>query len=213
MDDKATGSGQSGTDGERNVTPPEGRVEPAERSAMAAEQAVTRVERRATPETRRMTPAERVLIVVGAVGPLGYLPASGTVTVAVVGIPLFWLMHTWSPGVYVATVLAFTAASVRLHSVGDRILGEKDSRRLVWDELVGFMFAVMFVPFTWQLAVLLFFVERGIDIVKVSPARWIEKRWPGGWGVVGDDVVAGLYTCAIAHVLMRVMPGVVGVGA
>jgi len=159
---------------------------------------------------RKMTASERLLIWIGALGPLGYLPASGTVTVAAVGIPLFWLMHDWGPVVYISTMLAFTAVSVLLHHVGDKILGEKDSRHLVWDELVGFMFAAMFLPFTWQLATLIFFVERAIDIVKVPPARWIENKWPGGWGVVGDDVVAGLYTCAIAHAIIRIAPAWLG---
>ena len=69
-------------------------------------------------------------------GTAGFTPASGTVTVAVVGIPLFWAMHEWRPSVYVVVVIAFTLASVWLHQVGDRILGEKDSRHLVWDECV-----------------------------------------------------------------------------
>jgi phosphatidylglycerophosphatase A len=53
-------------------------------------------------------------------------------------------------------------------------------------------------------------IERVIDIVKVPPARWIERSWPGGWGVVGDDVAAGLYTCAILHVTIHFRPDVVG---
>ena len=159
---------------------------------------------------QKLTAWERVLILIGAIGPLGYLPASGTVTVAVVGIPLFWMMHNWHPVIYISTTLAFTAVSVSVHDVGDRILGQKDSRRLVWDELVGFLFAAAFLPFTWQLATLIFFVERAIDIVKIPPARWIEKKWPGGWGVVGDDVVAGVYTCVIAHIAIRLAPTLLG---
>jgi phosphatidylglycerophosphatase A len=153
---------------------------------------------------------EQLLVLAGSLGPLGFTPASGTVTVAVVGIPLFWAMHEWRPSVYVAVVIAFTLASVWLHQVGDRILGEKDSRHLVWDELVGFMIAVAFIPFTWQVAVVAFFLERAIDIVKVPPARQIERKWPGGWGVVGDDVVAGLITWGILQILCRAAPQLMG---
>jgi phosphatidylglycerophosphatase A len=108
--------------------------------------------------------------------------------------------------------LTFSVVSVWIHTVGDRILGETDSRRLVWDELAGFLFAVAFVPFTWQLAVLAVVVERILDIVKIPPADWIEKHCPGGWGVVGDDVVAGLYTCGIIHLTVYVAPSWVGLG-
>ena len=153
--------------------------------------------------TDDLKPAKRALIMLGSLGPLGYAPASGTVTVAVVGIPLFWLMHTWTPVAYLSVTVAFTGASIWLHHVGDRILGVKDSGVLVWDELVGFMIAVAFVQFAWEWVALAFVLERAIDIVKVPPAGYIERHWPGGWGVVGDDVVAGLYTCAIVHLVMK----------
>jgi phosphatidylglycerophosphatase A len=146
------------------------------------------------------------ILFVGSIGPLGWLPASGTITVAVVGIPLFWWMSHWAWWLYVAVTLAFAFASVWVHHVGDRILGEKDSRKLVWDELAGFMVAVALVPFTWRIAIVAFFLERIIDIVKVPPAHWIEKRWPGGWGVVGDDLMAGVYTLVILHFLVHFVP-------
>ena len=155
----------------------------------------------------------RALLLIGSLGPLGYLPASGTCTVGLVGIPLFWLMHGWPANAYISVTLAFTGLAVWVHTVGDRILGVKDSRQLVWDELAGFFFAVALVPFSWQLAILAFVIERAVDIAKVPPANWIEKRWPAGWGVVGDDVVAGLYTCAILHLFIRFAPGWVGVSA
>ncbi len=155
---------------------------------------------------------QRVLLLAGSFGPLGHLPASGTITVAAVGIPLFWITREWSSATFVIAVTVFTAASIWLHDIGDRILGEKDSRRLVWDEIVGFMIAVAFVPFTWQTVAVAVFVERVIDIIKVPPARWIERSWPGGWGVVGDDVIAGLYTCAVLQVLCMTVPTSMGLG-
>lgn len=159
-----------------------------------------------------MTTSQRILIVIGSVGPLGRCPASGSVTVLVVGLPLFWLSRDLSTGWYVAITTAFGLASVWLHTVGDRVLGTKDSRLLVWDEIAGFAIAVIAVPFTWQTAALAFFLERTIDILKIQPAHWIERRLPGGIGVVGDDVVAGLYTLAILHLLIRFAPGFIGVG-
>lgn len=158
------------------------------------------------------TSAERVLLLAGSIGPLGHAPASGTLTVAVVGVPLYYMMHTWASPVYLAVTVAFTVASIWLHHVGDGIMGTKDSGQLVWDELVGFMIAVAFVDFTWQLALLAFFLERAIDIVKVPPANYVERHWPGGWGVVGDDVVAGLYTCALLHLMVWYRPLEMGVG-
>lgn len=157
-----------------------------------------------------ITTHERLLLGVASLGPLGYLPASGTVTVAVVGVPMFYLLNAWTAAAYVAFTLAFTAAAIAIHDWGDRVLGTKDSRLLVWDEIAGFLVAVAFLPFTWRLAIIAFFVQRIIDIVKVPPAPWIEKHWPGGWGVVGDDLLAGAYTSILLHLLIRFAPILAG---
>jgi phosphatidylglycerophosphatase A len=160
------------------------------------------------------TTNQRILLLFGSVGPLGYAPASGTVTVAVVGIPLYLLMqHYLSLAAYIVVTIVFTGVSVLVHDAGDRILGEKDSRKLVLDELVGFFVAMTAVPATWQLIVLGFFLERGIDIAKIFPANLVERRLPGGWGVVGDDVVAGLYTLGLLHLACHFLPAAVGLAA
>ncbi|MCH8253133.1 MAG: phosphatidylglycerophosphatase A [Planctomycetes bacterium] len=157
---------------------------------------------------------QRLLLFVGSIGPLGHLPASGTITVAIVGIPLFYFMHDLPWLAYALITAVFVAASIAIHEAGDRILGEKDSRKLVWDELAGFMVAVAFIKFSWPIAIAAFLAERAIDIVKVPPANWIEKRVPGGWGVVGDDLVAGLYTNGLVRVLLWLLPawGAAGMG-
>jgi len=161
---------------------------------------------------RPRTTGERLLLLTGSIGPLGHAPASGTVTVGVLGVPLFWGMHDLPPVAYLAATMAFIGAAIVVHQAGDRILDDKDSRRLVWDELAGFMVAVAFVPFTWRLALAAFLLERLLDIIKLPPADRVEREWPGGWGVVGDDLIAGLYTCAILHTVIRFAPSLAGVG-
>ena len=152
----------------------------------------------------------RVLLLVGSIGPLGHLPASGSLTVAFLGIPLFAVVHTWPGGVQLTLIVAFSGLAVGVHHVGDKLLQVKDSPTLVWDELAGFLVAVAFVPFTWQLACLAFALERVLDILKVPPANWVEDHVPGGWGVVGDDLVAGAYTCGVLHTVIHLAPGLAG---
>ena len=166
---------------------------------------MTMNDHRTEQPNRGRRPAWRALLLIGSLGPLGHCPASGTVTVALVGIPLFWVTRAWSATSYVGLILVVSAAAVWIHHVGDQALGEKDSRTLVWDEIVGFLIAVTLIPFSWSTVIAAFLIERAIDIVKVPPARWIERTWPGGWGDVGDDVVAGLYTAAILHLWIHLM--------
>lgn len=158
--------------------------------------------------------SHRLILLIGGLGPLGRAPASGTVTVALVGIPVFVLASPLvlavPPWVYLTALVLLTGLSIWIHDIGDRILGEKDSRRLVLDELVGYFIAMIAVSPTWQLIALGFFVERFLDIAKIPPARQIERHLPGGWGVVGDDIIAGLYTLGILHLLMRAAPVAMG---
>lgn len=153
---------------------------------------------------------QRALILIGSLGPLGYLPASGSVTVIVVGGPLFWATQAWPSMWRIVLALGVTAAAVWIHHLGDRILGEKDSRKLVWDEVAGYLIAVALLPFSWPILIASILCERIIDILKVPPARGIERTWPGGWGVVGDDVTAGLYTLAVIQAALMVWPGWLG---
>lgn len=154
--------------------------------------------------------SHRLVLLIGSLGPIGYLPASGTVAVAVVGIPLYLLMHRLRIEWYIGLTALLTGLSIIIHQAGDRILGEKDSRKLVWDELVGFAVAMTAVPPTWPLIALGFVLERAIDIAKIPPADIVERRLPGGWGVVGDDVVAGLYTLGLLHLGCRLIPSMLG---
>jgi phosphatidylglycerophosphatase A len=159
-----------------------------------------------------MQPAQRslaakLLLIIGSLGPLGHAPASGTVAVAVAGIPLAWWMTTYlTLPLYLLVTTAFIIAAILIHHAGDRILGESDSRRLVWDELAGFLVAFIMVPWSWKIAAVAFVLERAIDIAKVPPADVIDRKMHNGVGVVLDDVVAGIYTCGILHLLVHLFP-------
>jgi phosphatidylglycerophosphatase A len=70
---------------------------------------------------------------------------------------------------------------------------------VVFDEMVGYWFAVAFVPPGWAalgVGVVLF---RLFDILKPPPVRWLDQNVGGGWGILLDDVAAGIYArCALA---------------
>lgn len=168
------------------------------------------------PESTAAAPAggprslrDRLILFCASCFGLGYVgAATGTVTVAVLGIPLFYLVHTWPFVAQLVLLVVVTGVSVWLSDVGERILQEKDSNKLVVDEIVGYFVAVIGLPWSWPIVAATFFIERAIDIVKIPPATTIEARVHGGWGVVLDDVVAGLYTWVIVQVLIWLAPGV-----
>ena len=76
----------------------------------------------------------------------------------------------------------------------------EDPGQAVWDEFVGMWITCLFLPTTvlWLLAA--FLVFRVLDVVKPWPANRLENL-PGGWGIMADDVVAGIYGAILLNVV------------
>ena len=79
---------------------------------------------------------------------------------------------------------------------------DRDARSIVIDEMAGFLVALLWLPLNPMTLCLGFVLFRVFDIVKPPPIRAIEKRWLGGWGVVMDDVVAGVFANATLRLLL-----------
>jgi phosphatidylglycerophosphatase A len=67
-----------------------------------------------------------------------------------------------------------------------------DPSFVVIDEVAGQLITLFLVPVTWSNLIIGFLLFRALDIVKPFPARRAE-RLPGGWGIMMDDVLAGIY--------------------
>ena len=77
-----------------------------------------------------------------------------------------------------------------------------DDGRIVVDEIVGMMVAGAFLPGTWTAALVVFVAFRIFDVWKPMPIRQLEKRLPGGFGVVADDLLAGVYAGVAVRLLL-----------
>jgi len=71
-------------------------------------------------------------------------------------------------------------------------------RPIVIDEVVGQLIALFSVPAEWGWIFLGFFLFRLFDVLKPRPIRDLE-RLPGGWGIMADDVLAGLVSALIVQ--------------
>lgn len=137
----------------------------------------------------------------------GRLPKAPGTAGSAVALLLAWPLLSLSLPLYLAATALVAVAGVFIAGRAERLLGGKDHQSIVIDEVVGILVTLIAVPRTWEHLVLAFFLFRLFDIWKPFPCRWAERRFAGGAGVMGDDLLAGLYACAVLHLLLRLIPG------
>ena len=117
------------------------------------------------------------------------------------GLLLYSLM-VWLPApVYLALLVAAFVAGVQLCARTAKALGVHDHPGIVWDEFVGIWLALALQPTGLFWLVFAFVAFRCFDIIKPWPIGWLDRRMPGGLGIMIDDVVAGAYALALMALL------------
>ncbi|RMF71178.1 MAG: phosphatidylglycerophosphatase A [Acidobacteria bacterium] len=127
----------------------------------------------------------------GTAGTLGALPLVAAA---------WW---TASPGLH--ALLAAGVLAVGLLAARDTSAwgGRKDPPQVVIDEVAGMLVATVALPPSWVSLALAFVLFRAFDVLKPWPCRRLE-RLDSSWGVMADDVMAGLYANFAAQALLRV---------
>ncbi len=135
----------------------------------------------------------------------GYAPfASGTVG-TLVGIAVYILLNKLPLTLYGILTAAIIFFGVWLCSRAEVILGKKDSGIIVIDEIAGFLVTMFALPKTGAAILGGFLLFRIYDVFKPFPIRRIDLHVPGGWGVMLDDVLAGVYANLTFLTLSRLM--------
>jgi phosphatidylglycerophosphatase A len=160
---------------------------------------------RAKPPTLRFLfshPAHFLALGFGA----GLAPVAPGTFGTLVALPLAALLRAYAnDAVYLGAVVVAFVIGIWAAGRTGRDLGVGDHGAIVWDEVVAFLLVLFFVgadPIRESFAFLLF---RLFDIVKPPPARFIDREWHGGFGVMADDIVAAFYALLVLALWQRVM--------
>ena len=128
----------------------------------------------------------------------GYSPIAPGTAGSAVGLLLFVAVNRLpGAGQLLAIAIAFVGGAVAATATA-RAVGRKDPGLVVWDEVVGMWTTLALLPFNPWTALFGFVLFRVMDVLKPYPARDLE-RLPEGWGIMADDLMAGVY----AHLLLR----------
>ncbi len=135
---------------------------------------------------------------------IGYFPKiPGTIGTLFAAIVFFALPDNWLSGnglfYFLPIFLIFIFLSILLTSQAEKKLG-KDDPKIILDEFVGYFIAMILLPKTMVFMFSAFVIFRIFDILKPEPVNVLQKL-PQGWGIVLDDVMAGIYTNIILQVV------------
>lgn len=109
-----------------------------------------------------------------------------------VAVPICLLLEPMGLTVYSLVTLVAVLAGIYICDQAAKKLQVHDFGGIVWDEVAGLMITLWGVPLTWQNLLLGFALFRLFDIVKPWPIRWLDRHVQGGFGIMIDDVLAGL---------------------
>lgn len=130
----------------------------------------------------------------------GKIPHAPGTFGSLLAIPLFILLQHFPLWQYLAFVFLFTLAGIVLCHITARDLGVHDHPGIVIDEVAGMLVSYIMLPSGWGWMVLGFALFRLFDIWKPFPIGLCDKKVSGGFGIMLDDIIAGLYALVILQV-------------
>ncbi len=132
---------------------------------------------------------------------IGYLPiAPGTWGSLAAVVIWFLIIESTSTITFIIAIIIIFILGVYTSSITERHLVQKDPSIIVIDEWVGQWIALLFVPKSLLLGLVAFALFRLFDIWKPYPIKLLDK-YPKGWGIMLDDVLAGVYALLVISVL------------
>lgn len=129
-------------------------------------------------------------------------PGTAGSLVALLCMPLLTMLPGWC--YWLLLLLAFWVGTA-ICSYANRHLGGHDHQGIVWDEFVGLWLALASVPAVWSWWLTGFLLFRCFDILKPWPIGLVDKKVAGGFGIMVDDLLAGVGAWAVMAVIMLIV--------
>ena len=110
---------------------------------------------------------------------------------------IYWPLSQLSSDHYLLMLLVTSLMGIYICGQTAKDLGVHDHGSIVWDEFVGFWITMFAAPVGWVWVVVGFILFRFFDIIKPWPISWIDTKITGGFGIMLDDVIAGVMAAAV----------------
>lgn len=124
----------------------------------------------------------------------GYSPAAPGTVGTLAAVVLYLGLCRLGAVIYLLIWIALFIAACRIAHLVQTARGEDDPQIVVIDEVAGFLIAMFLLPPTPAYLAAAFFLFRLLDVIKPFPADYFDQEVKNGFGIVMDDVAAGIYT-------------------
>ncbi|MDY6906553.1 MAG: phosphatidylglycerophosphatase A [Thermodesulfobacteriota bacterium] len=152
-----------------------------------------------------MTLTQHIIMMLATGFYVGKIPVGPGTFGTIAGLVFVFLLSL-APLPAVPAILALIVGlSIWVAHEAERQIGTTDPGCIVIDEIAGVMVGLAGIPFEFWPVLAGFVVFRVLDISKPFPIRWLDKKLPGGPGIVADDVVAGILTNFIVRGAMAMV--------
>lgn len=139
------------------------------------------------------------LTLIATIGFLGHFPfAPGTIG-SLFALVLFLLTDV-SAYAHFSIIVLGALLGIHASTAAEKTLQEKDSKKIIIDEFIGFYVSVFCLPKTLGFAIAAFLLFRFFDILKPLFISKLERTLSGGTGIMADDILAGIYTNMILQI-------------
>jgi phosphatidylglycerophosphatase A len=145
----------------------------------------------------------RSIILLATVGYVGKIPFAPGTFGSIPGLFIWFFLSKIDPLLSLFIILFLVLSSISIAGQAEIMLNKKDPGEIVIDEMAGIVVALFGLPMNVLSATAGFFIFRVLDIFKPFPIRFIERKLPGGVGIVMDDVVAGIYCNLLLRAIYR----------
>ena len=132
-------------------------------------------------------------------------PAPGTWG-TIVGVPFVFGLGLLPLPVAIGVVAVAALMGVWICGEACKRLGVEDHGGIVWDEMVGLWVALVWLPADWLTVLLGVVFFRLFDIAKPWPISWADRVLHGGFGVMLDDLIAGVFSFIVVWGLLSLLP-------
>lgn len=147
-----------------------------------------------------MTFRDKVVLFLATGFGIGYIPVAPGTFGSILGLPLGFVLAELALPVAVAIAGLFVLGSIWIANVAEKLMRKPDPGCIVIDEIAGMAVTLVGLPVDLTMALMGFIIFRILDILKPFPIRYLDQRLVGGWGVVMDDVAAGI----MANMILRI---------